>query len=50
MELLVLYESFKDFDDCVCVALFDHDILDLGEPLYIGLAFPLGKLERLWVT
>jgi hypothetical protein len=50
VELLVLDESFKDFNNCVCVALFDHDILDLGEPLNIGLALPLGLLERLRVT
>ena len=50
MELLVLDESFEDFDHCLCVALFDHDVLDLGEPLNIGLAFPLGLLERLRVT
>jgi replicative DNA helicase len=50
VELLILDESLEDFDDCVRVALFDHDILDLREPLDIGLAFPLGLLERLGVT
>ena len=50
MELLVLDESLEDFDNCVCVALFDHDVLDLSEPLNLGLALHLGLLERLRVT